>query len=94
MKIVITSRKPVLTQLGRLPAGIPIDVPELLAKHLIEHGDAVLYETKEAMDRPIKAAGKVEPLSHSPAAPVLPEATLNESEAGEQPKRRGRPKKA
>lgn len=92
MKIVITSRKPVLTaERGRLPVGIPIDVSDLLGAHLLEQGVAVLFETKEAMDRPIEAAGKVEPLSASPVAQALPQTTLNESSNGV--KRRGRPKK-
>lgn len=92
MKIIITSREPVLTSLGRLPAGVPLDLPELLCRHLIEHGDAVLMEVKEAMDRPILAAGKTEQSFASPVAQALPQTTLPPSESGA--KRRGRPRKA
>lgn len=91
MKIVVINKKPVLTQFGRLPHGVPVDVPDQLAKFLIDRGDAVAMETKEKMDRPTVAAGTTEPLSASPAAPALPQTTLPSSEPGV--KRRGRPKK-
>lgn len=92
MKIVVTSKKPVLTaERGRLPVGIPVEVSDLLGAHLLEQGVAVLLETKEAMERPIEAAGKVEPLSALPVARALQQTTLNESSNGA--KRRGRPKK-
>lgn len=94
MKIVITSKKPVLTQFGRLPHGLSVDVPDQLAIFLIERGDAVRFETKEAMDRPTLAAGSTEPSSASPVVQASPEQTSNESESGEAPKKRGRPKKA
>ena len=91
MRIVITTRKPVLTDLGRLPQGIPVDVPPLLGKHLLESGAAVLYETKVAMDRPIVAAGVVAPSSASPVAPASPQTTQIESANGA--RKRGRPRK-
>lgn len=92
MKIIITSKKPVITaERGRLPKDIPVDVSPLLAQHLIEQGVAVLMETKEAMDRPTEAAGMEEPLSVSPVAQVSPQTTLSASESGV--KRRGRPRK-
>lgn len=94
MKIVITSKKLVLTQHGRFPQGHTVDVPDQLALFLIERGEAVRFETKEAMNRPSQAVGATEPSSASPAAQVSPEQTPNESVSGEQPKRRGRPKKA
>ena len=91
-KIVITSRKPVLTaERGRLPVNMPIDVSDLLAKHLMEQGVAVFFETKEKMDRPIVAAGTEEPLSALPVAHPSPMMTSSESDSGA--KRRGRPKK-
>jgi hypothetical protein len=93
-KIVVTTKKPVLTQLGRLPKDVPVDIPQPLATFLIERGDAVLFETKEAMDRPYRAAGMEEPLSALPVAQASPMTTLNESESGVKPKRRGRPPKA
>jgi hypothetical protein len=92
-KIVVTSSKPVLTHMGRLPKGVPTDVPPTLASFLVEQGVAVLYETKVSMDRPIEAAGTTELLSASPAAPLSPQTTLPTSNAGEKPKRRGRPAK-
>ena len=91
MKIVVTTRKPVLTQLGRLPKDVPVDVPPQLASFLIERGDAVLLETKEAMDRPIEAAGTTVQSSALPVAPALPVMTLSVPKFGA--KRRGRPKK-
>lgn len=95
MKIVVTSKKPVLTaERGRLPIGIPVDVSPLLAQHLLESGAAVLMETKEQMERPPVAAGKMEPSYVLPVAPALPMTTLTESENGDKPKRRGRPPKA
>lgn len=91
MKIVVTSKKPVLTTYGRLPANVPVDVADQLAKFLIERGDAVLFETKQAIDRPSEAAGKTEPSSASPAAQASQVTTPSESESGA--KRRGRPRK-
>lgn len=91
-KIVVTSKKPVITaERGRLPMNVPVEVSSLLAAHLLEQGVAVLLETKEAMVRPTVAAGKEEPSSVSPAAPASPETTLSSSEPGA--RRRGRPKK-
>lgn len=92
MKIVITSKKPVLTAQGRLPAGVSVDVPDQLGIFLINEGLAVLLETKEQMDRPTQTVGMVEQSSVSPAVLVSPQTTLKESESGK--KRRGRPPKA
>ena len=94
MKIVITSKKPVLTQFGRLPNGQTVDVPDQLGVFLIDRGDAVRFETKEAMDRPLQAAGKTEQSSALPVAQASPEQTLNVSVFGDQPKRKGRKPKA
>lgn len=91
MKIVVIAKKPVLTQFGRLAKNVPVDVPDQLAKFLIERGDALAYEVKERLDRPFVAAGKVESLSAAPAAQALPNETLSLSGAGE--KKRGRPRK-
>jgi hypothetical protein len=52
MKIIITSKKPVLTQFGRHPHGVTVDVPDALASFLIERGDAAAYETKAAAPAP------------------------------------------
>jgi hypothetical protein len=91
-KIIITSKKPVLTaERGRLPKDVPVEVSDLLAKHLLAQGVAVLMETKAKMDRPIVAAGKMEPSYVLPVAPVLPMTTLTESSNGA--KKRGRPRK-
>lgn len=47
MKIIVTTKKPVLTQeRGRLPAGVPVEVSPLLAAFLIERGEAQAVETK------------------------------------------------
>lgn len=91
-KIVVTTKKPVITaERGRLPRDIPVEVSELLARHLIERGDAVAFETKEKMDRPIVAAGMVEPSYALPVAQASTQTTSSEFEPGA--KRRGRPKK-
>ncbi len=52
MKIIITTQKPVLTQFGRLPYGMATDVPDQLAKFLVDRGDAAFVETKEAAVEP------------------------------------------
>lgn len=92
MKIVVTSKKPVLTAShGRLPRDIPVDVPEHLAKFLIDRGEAVLLETKELMDRPTKAAGMEALSSASPVAQASQPTMLSASESGV--KKRGRPRK-
>jgi hypothetical protein len=92
MKIVVTSKKPVLTaEKGRLPKDIPVEVSDLLGKQLIESGVAMLLEVKERNDRPFVDAGKTEPLSALPAAQALTNETLNSSSNGA--KKRGRPRK-
>ena len=48
MKIIIISDKPVLTQSGRLPKGVPLDVPDGLAQFLIGRGEASIVEVKAA----------------------------------------------
>lgn len=91
-QIVVTSKKPVLTmERGRLPMGVPVEVSDLLAKHLMEQGVAVLMETKERMDRPTEAAGLTAPSSALPVAQVCAPTTSSESEPGV--RRRGRPRK-
>lgn len=46
MKIIIISNKPVLTQMGRLPKGMTVDVPDGLAQFLISRGEAAMFEVK------------------------------------------------
>lgn len=88
MKIVITSKKPVMASgHGRLPAGVPIDLPANLAKFFIERGEAVLLETKEAMDRPLAEGGEVEQSSSLPVGQASQEETSSESESGEPEKK-------
>jgi hypothetical protein len=91
MKIVVITKKPVLTTYGRLPKDKPVDVNDHLARFLIERGDAVAFETKERMDRPSVAAGAMEPSSALPVAQASQVTMLSESEPGV--KRRGRPRK-
>ena len=45
-QIVIISKKPVLVPEGRLPAGVPIEVDPLLARFLVERGEAQYIERK------------------------------------------------
>lgn len=91
-KIVVTSKKPVLTaERGRLPMNLPVEVSPLLAKQLLESGVAVLFETKEKMDRPMQADGATAPSSALQAGRVSQPPMLSESESGA--KRRGRPRK-
>lgn len=88
MKIVVTSKKPVLASgHGRLPAGIPVEVADQLGLFLIERGEAVRLETKEAMDRPLADGGEVEQSSSLPVGRVSQEETLSESESGEPEKK-------
>jgi hypothetical protein len=66
MKIIITSKKPVLTQFGRHPHGVVVDVPDALASFLIERGDAAAYETKAPApapepEQPAAEPGETEP---------------------------------
>jgi hypothetical protein len=91
MKIVVVTKKPVLTQFGRLPKDIPVEVNDHLARFLIDRGDAVAYETKVAMDFPPLAAGLTALSSAQPVAQVFTETTSSASEPGA--KRRGRPRK-
>lgn len=94
MKIVITSKKPIMAVgYGRLPTGIPVDVPASLAQFFIERGEAVRMETKEAMDRPLAEDGETEQSSSSPVGPASTEETSSESEPGETVSKRGRKKK-
>lgn len=69
--------------------GHTVNVPLPLAQFLIARGDAVALETKQASERPSKAAGKVEPSPSSPVAQASTEATATQSENGGKP--RGRP---
>lgn len=88
MKIVITSKKPIMASgYGRLPTGVPIDVPANLAKFFIERGEAVLLETKEAMDSPLVEGGEVEQSSSLPVGQASQEKTSSESETGDQEKK-------
>ena len=92
MKIIVVSKKPVFTaERGRLPKDVPVDVSSILAKFLIDRGEAVLLETKEALNRPTEAAGMGALSSASPVAQVLQPTMLSESAFGA--KRRGRPRK-
>lgn len=88
MKIVITSKKPLLTAShGRLAKDAVIDLPDHLAQFFIDRNEAVRYETKVAQERPTQAAGKVEQLSALPVAQASQSQTLSASESGA---RRGR----
>lgn len=88
MKIVVVSKKPVMAiGHGRLPAGVPVEVADQLGLFLIERGDAVRMETKEAMDRPLAEGGEVEQSSSLPVGQASQEETSNESETGEPEKK-------
>jgi stringent starvation protein B len=88
MKIVVTSKKPVMAVgYGRLPAGVPVEVADQLGLFLIERGEAVRMETKEAMDRPLAEGGEEEQSSSLPVGQASTEETSSESEAGEPEKK-------
>lgn len=91
MKIHITSKKPVLTQHGRFAMGSTVEVQDQLARFLIERGDAVAFEVKEAMDRPLRADGAEVSLSALQVVPASLPMIASESEHGA--KKRGRPRK-
>jgi len=94
MKIVVTSKKPVMAVgYGRLPAGVPVEVKDSLAMFFIERGEAVRFETKEAMDRPLVEDGEEEQSSSLPAGQASTEETSSESETGVSMSKRGRKKK-
>ena len=60
MKIVVTTKKPVISPDGRrLARDIPIDVAELYGRFLIAEGLALPLEVKEAQDRPTGALARV-----------------------------------
>lgn len=65
MKIIITSTKPILTQMGRLPKGMTVDVPDGLAQFLISRGEAALLEVKTGTidpsppDEKVKTRGRL-----------------------------------
>lgn len=89
MKIVITTKKPVIVPGGqRLPRDVPLDVSDALAKHLLEQGLALPLEVKEAQDRPTGGAGEGTQSSVPPVAQVSVKQTLPASPIG---KKRGRP---
>lgn len=71
--------------------GHTVNVPLPLAQFLIARGDAVALETKQASERPSRAAGRVEASQSSPVAQASTEQTATPSEHGG--KRRGRPAK-
>lgn len=80
MKIVIKSKKPVLTaRYGRLPSGMTVDVDDTTGLFLVAEGVAVPLEVKEAQDRPLPDAGMVEQSFALPAAPASPLPTLKPS---------------
>lgn len=84
MKIVVTSKKPIMAVgHGRLPIGVPVDVPASLAQFFIERGEAVLLETKEAMDSPLAEDGEEAQSSSLPVGQASQEMTSSESESGE-----------
>ena len=58
MKIIVISNKPVLTQFGRLPKGVPVDVPDNLAQFLIDRGEASFMEVKTGTIDPSPADEK------------------------------------
>lgn len=88
MKIVITSKKPIMAVgYGRLPAGVPVEVNDSLAKFFIERGEAVRMETKEAMDRPLAEDGEEAQSSSLPVGQASQEETSSESETGEPEKK-------
>jgi hypothetical protein len=89
MKIVITTKKPVIVPGGqRLPRDVPLDVSDALAKHLLEQGLALPLEVKEAQDRPTGGAGEGTQSSVPPVAQVSIKQTLPALPTG---KKRGRP---
>ncbi len=88
MKIVITSKKPVMAVgYGRLPAGVPVEVNDSLAKFFIERGEAVRLETKELADRPLVEDGEEAQSSSLPVGQASQEETSSESETGEPEKK-------
>ena len=92
MRIVVISKKPVYTQeAGRLPYDIPVDVSDALGKFLLESGAAIRMETKELIDNPTKAVGKLQQSSALQAAQASPQTMPMPSESGA--KKRGRPRK-
>lgn len=91
MKIHITSKKPVLTQHGRLAVGSTVEVQDQLAKFLIERGDAVAFEVKEALERPLLADGAEVSLSALPVVQASQPMIASESDHGA--KKQVRPRK-
>jgi hypothetical protein len=58
MKIVITSKKPIVDDVkGRLPKDSIVDLPDHKALFYIERGEAVRYETKVIAQEVLKTDG-------------------------------------
>lgn len=89
MKIVVTTKKPVISPDGRrLARDIPIDVADLYGRFLVAEGLALPLEVKEAQDRPTGGAGEGTQSSVPPVAQVFAKQTLPALPTG---KKRGRP---
>jgi hypothetical protein len=65
----------------------PNEVADQLGLFLIERGEAVRMETKEAMDRPLAEDGEEAQSSSLPVGQASQEETLSESETGEPEKK-------
>ena len=89
MKIVVTTKKPVVAPDGRrLARDIAVDVGDQYGAFLVGEGLALPFEVKEARDRPTGGAGEGTQSSVPPVAQVSVKQTLPASPIG---KKRGRP---
>lgn len=83
MKIVITSKKPIVDDVkGRLPKDTVVDLPDHKAMFYIERGEAVRYETKVVSQDILKTDGVEAQLSVAPLDQASPEKTSILSKLG------------
>lgn len=83
MKIVITSKKPIVDDVkGRLPKDTVVELPDHKAMFYIERGEAVRYETKVVSQDILKTDGVEAQLSVAPLDQASPEKTSILSKLG------------
>lgn len=92
MKVVVCDKKEIHLPDGPRAAGDVVELPEKVALRYLQAGAVERYETKVIREVPFEEAGRAQPSSASPAAPVSPQTTAKRSAGGA--KRPGKGRKA